>query len=220
MPNDDVLISGYIRRLFALEDEVLEELRYEVNRRGMPEIYINAEVGKALQVLLSAIGARKVLEIGTLGGYSAIWMARALPPAPDGRLITLENVPEHASFAREFVARAGLEDVVEVVEGDARELLPGIADREGSHSFDAVFIDADKESYGTYLDWALTLTRPGGLILADNAFRDGRVLEDEPAEEGTRQVQSLNERMAAHEGLVSTILPIRDGVTVGVVGKR
>lgn len=212
---DDVLLSGYVRRLFAPEDEVLEELRYEISRRDLPEIYVSAEVGKLLQVLLAAIGARRVLEIGTLGGYSAIWMARALPPG--GELITLERDERHAEFAREFVARAGLEDVIEVRVGDARDLLPALAEERGSASFDAAFIDADKESYGTYLDWALTLVRPGGLIIGDNAFRDGRVLDDDP-DEATRAIQSFNERMAAHDRIVSTVIPIRDGVAVGVVG--
>ncbi len=209
-----VLLSGYVQQLFAGEDEVLEELRCEIARRELPEIYISAEVGRLLQVLLASVGARRVLEVGTLGGYSAIWMARALPA--DGRLLSVEVDPERAGFAREFVTRAGLAGVIEVREGDAREVLKELA--AGSEApFDAVFIDADKESYVDYLERALELVRPGGLIIADNAFRDGRVLH-EAADEATRGVQRYNERIASHPRLVSTIIPIRDGVAVSVVG--
>jgi predicted O-methyltransferase YrrM len=213
-----VLLSGYVRRLFAGEDPVLEELRYETSRQGLPEIYISAEVGRLLQVLLVAIGARRVLEIGTLGGYSALWMARALPD--DGRLLTVEIDPERAAFARSFVSRAELDDIVEVRVGEASgvltELVRGLAAGE-EESFDAVFIDADKESYTAYLDAAMELVRPGGLIIADNAFRDGRVLDDDP-DEATRGVLAYNERVATHERLASTIIPIRDGLVVSVVG--
>lgn len=210
-----VLLSGYVRRLFAGEDEVLEELRYEISRQDLPEIYISAEVGRLLQVLLAAIGARRVLEIGTLGGYSAIWMARALPP--DGRLLTVEREPDRAAFARDFIRRAGLEDVVEVRVGDAREVLRQLVAGD-EPPYDAAFIDADKESYVEYLERSLELVRPGGLIIADNAFRDGRVLEEEP-DEATRGIQAYNERVAGHERLASTIIPIRDGVVVSVVGR-
>jgi caffeoyl-CoA O-methyltransferase len=208
-----VQLSDYVRRLFAGEDEVLEELRYEISRRSLPEISISAEVGRLLQVLLTSIGARRVVEVGTLGGYSAIWMGRALPA--EGRLLSLELDPERAALAREFVARAGLETVIEVREGDARDVLKELA--AGPEApFDAVFIDADKESYVDYLERALELVRPGGLIIADNAFRDGRVL-DEDADEATRGVQRYNERVASHARLASTIIPIRDGLAVSVV---
>jgi len=209
-----VLLSGYVRQLFAGEDELLEELRYEISRQDLPEIYISAEVGRLLQVLLASIGARRVLEIGTLGGYSAIWMARALPT--DGHVLSLELDPERAAFAREFVARAGLEAVVEVRVGDARKVLKQLVAEAGA-PYDAVFIDADKESYVEYLERSLELVRPGGLIIADNAFRDGRVLDEDP-DEATRGVQRYNERIASHPRLASTVIPIRDGVAVSVVG--
>lgn len=211
-----VRLSGYVRQLFAGEDEVLEELRHEISRRGLPEIYISAEVGRLLQVLLASIGARRVLEIGTLGGYSAIWMARALPP--DGHLLTLELDPTRAAFAREFTARAGVAEVVDVQVGDAREALGELVASAGP-LFDAVFIDADKESYVEYLDRSLELVRPGGLIIADNAFRDGRVLEDEP-DEATRGIQRYNQRIADHPRLASTVIPVRDGVAVSLVARK
>lgn len=209
-------LSGYVQALFAGEDAVLEELRGEISRRGLPEIYISSEVGRLLQVLLTSIGARRVLEIGTLGGYSAIWMARALPP--EGQLLTFELDPERAELAREFVGRAGLEDTVEVRVGDARALLAELVAAAG-WPFDAVFIDADKESYIEYLERSLELVRPGGLIIADNAFRDGRVLDDEP-DEATRAIQEYNARIASHPRLASTVIPVRDGVAVSVVGRR
>jgi caffeoyl-CoA O-methyltransferase len=206
-------LVAYVEHLFAPEDSILDELRRESERRGLPAISISAEVGRLLQVLLAAAGARRVLEIGTLGGYSAIWMARALPEA--GHVLSLEIDPERAELARSFVARAGLQDRIEIRTGDALAVLPELG-RAGER-FDAIFIDADKESYGTYLDHALALVRPGGLILADNAFRSGAVLEPEPDEEGTRAVQRFNRRLAGDERLLATVVPVRDGVAVAVV---
>ncbi|HEX7119558.1 MAG TPA: O-methyltransferase [Longimicrobiales bacterium] len=205
--------SAYIERLFAGEDELLHALRAEIGRRGMPEIYISAEVGRLLQVLLTAVGARRVLEIGTLGGYSAIWMARALPPG--GRLLSLEIEEAHAALAREYARRAGLEEKIEVRVGAALDLLPAIAGAEPP--FDACFIDADKEGYPEYLHWARRLVRPGGLILADNALWHGRVLAPAPGDAPTAAMQRFNEELAAAEGLVSTIVPVRDGLAVAVV---
>ena len=212
-----VLISGYVRGLFADEGAVLEELRYEISRQDLPEIYISAEQGKLLQVLLTAIGARRVLEIGTLGGYSALWLARALPG--DGHLLTLEKDAERADFARGFIEKAALEDVVKVRVGDAQQILPELVEAVSvgdEDPFDAVFIDADKEGMVAYLEHSLRLVRPGGLILGDNAFRDGRVLDDDP-DEATQGVLDYNDRIASDPRLVSTIIPIRDGLAVSVV---
>ena len=211
---DPAELQRYVEALFAPEDPLLEELREEIGRQGLPEIYISAEVGRALQLLLRAVGARRVLEVGTLGGYSAIWMARALPAG--GTLVSLEVDPERAELARRFLHRAGLGAVAEVRVGDARALLPELAAAEPG-SFDAVFIDADKEGYVQYLRHARTLVRPGGLILADNAFWSGRVLEEEPESEGTRGVQAFNRALADADGLTATILPVRDGLAVAVV---
>lgn len=211
--DQSVLLSAYVRELFADEGEVLEELRHETSRQDLPEIYISAEEGKLLQVLLAAVGARRVLEIGTLGGYSAQWMARALPS--DGRLITLEIDPDRAEFARGFIEKAGMADVVEVRVGDARDVMMAMVE-EGVEPFDAVFIDADKEPLLEYLDLSLELVRPGGLILTDNAFRSGHVLDEEPAEDA-HAVIAYNERVASEPRLVSTIIPVRDGLAVSVV---
>lgn len=206
-------LDAYVRDLFAREDALLAELRADIPRHGMPEIQISPTLGRLLQLLLASIGASRVLEIGTLGGYSALWMARALPPG--GRLVTLELDPEHAAFAREYADRAGLDGVIEVRVGDARELLAGLV-RERPEPFDAVFIDADKESYPEYLDRALELVRSGGLILADNAFRDGRVVADDP-DPATRGILEYNARVAGDDRLDSTIVPIRDGLAVSRV---
>lgn len=206
-------LSRYVRDHFAAEDEVLADLRLKITNGDLPAIHISPELGRLLQVLLTSIGARRVLEIGTLGGYSALWMARALPS--DGRLITLEIDPERAAIARRFIERAGRTESVEVRVGDARDTLAAMVEAE-EPAFDAVFIDADKESYVEYLERSLALVRPGGLILADNAFRDGRILAESP-DEATRGVLAYNRRVATDDRLVSTIIPIRDGVAISVV---
>jgi caffeoyl-CoA O-methyltransferase len=206
-------LKAYVEDRFAGEDEVLRALRREIGRRDIPEIYVSAEVGRLLQVLLTAIGALRVLEVGTLGGYSAIWMARALPEG--GRLVTLELEAERAAVARDYVRRAGLDRVVEVRQGDARDLLVELAGT-GEERFDAIFIDADKPSYPDYLEQALELVRPGGLIIADNAFLDGRILDPDP-DEATRGILTYNRRVAEDPRLVSTVLPVRDGLAVSLV---
>lgn len=213
MPDPEAL-TAYVERLFACEDDLLRELREEIRRRGMPEISVSAEVGRLLQVLLAAAGARHVLELGTLGGYSTIWMARVLPPG--GRVLSLEIREEHAELAREYARRAGLDDVIEVRIDPALDLLPEIAETETP--FDACFIDADKESYPEYLRWARHVVRPGGLILADNAFWGGRVLEPAPEDEPTVAMQRFNCELAGAEDMVSTIIPVRDGLAAAVLG--
>lgn len=207
-------LATYITNLFAPEDAVLAELREEIPRRRLPEIQVSAEQGRLLQVLLTTIDARRVLEIGTLAGYSAIWMARALPP--HGRLVTLEIEPRHADVAREFIRRAQLGSIVEIRVGPALDSLVSL-EREGGEPFDACFIDADKENYPAYLDHALRLVRPGGLILGDNAFLDGRILDAPETDAGARAMREFNQRVARHPELCSTIVPVRDGLSVSVV---
>ena len=204
-------IEEYIGALFAHDDALLNALREEADRAGLPPISITPRAGRVLQVLLKAIGARSVLEVGTLGGYSAIWMARAL--GEGGQVLSLELDPAHAEFARRYIERAGLADVVTVRVGRALDLLPAL----DGQQFDAVFIDADKEPMPTYLDWALRLTRRGGLVLADNALWAGRVADPEVTDPATTAVREFNRRFAADPRLDGTVLPVGDGLAVGVV---
>ncbi len=208
--------AGYVRELFIEEDEVLASFRSEAEAAGLPIIQVPQELGKLLGILVRTIGARRVLEIGTLGGYSATWMARALPE--DGKLTSLEKEPRHAEFARLFLERTGVADKVEVVVGSALDTLPVLLDRPDPY-FDMVFIDADKPSYPAYLDWSLRLVRPGGLIVADNVIRGGGVIEpgDDPV---LRATAEFNQHTAASPLLDSLILPNRgghDGILVAVV---
>ena len=202
----------YVAQLFAPEDEVLVNLRREMVESGFPKIEISPEEGRLLQVLLGAIGARRVVELGTLGGYSAIWMGRALPA--DGRLISVERRPERAEFARRHIKRAGLADRVEVWAGEAAELLDRLS-VEGL--FDAVFIDADKRGYPRYLAWSCENVRSGGLVIADNAFKGGRVLEAESEDPEVRGIQEFNRLVARDDRLTSIVVPTRDGVAIALL---
>jgi predicted O-methyltransferase YrrM len=201
----------YISALFAPEDALLVSLREEADRTGLPPIAVSADEGRLLQVLLTSIGARRVLEVGTLGGYSAIWMARALPE--DGELLSLEIEPRHAEFARRYVERAGLSDRVEIRVGRALDVLPSL----DGERFDAVFIDADKEPMPNYFDWALRLLRPGGLLIADNTLWGGKVFDDTEHDDKTNAVREFNRRMATDPRIVSILVPTHDGVAIGVV---
>jgi len=201
----------YITRLFGIEDELLVSLREEADRTGLPPIAISADEGRLLQVLLTSISARRVLEVGTLGGYSAIWIARALPP--DGTVVSIEIDPMHADFAGRYFQRAGLSDRIEIRLGKALEVLPAL----DGQTFDAMFIDADKEPLPTYFEWGLRLVRPGGLIVADNALWGGRVFDAESDDEKTRAVREFNRRMANDPRVLGIIVPTHDGVAVAVV---
>ena len=169
---------------------------------GLPAINVSPVQGKLLHLLARAIGARNVLEIGTLGGYSTIWLARALPDG--GRVISLEAEPRHAEVARANIARAGLDDMVEVRLGMALDLLPGLAER--AEPFDFVFIDADKPNNAAYFDWALRLSRVGAIIVVDNVVRGGDVVtaaSDSPTVQG---VHRFLERLAAEPRVSATAM--------------
>jgi predicted O-methyltransferase YrrM len=204
-------VDEYIASLFARDDDVLAALREAADREGLPPIAISAVTGRLLQILLSAVRAERVLEVGTLGGYSAIWMARGLPPS--GRLISIEIEERHAEFARGYIARAGLADRVDVRVGRALDVLPSF----DGEQFDAIFLDADKEPLPTYFEWSLRLLRRGGLLIADNALWGGRVLDPATADEGTRGVREFNRRLATDERVLGTIVPVGDGVALAVV---
>jgi predicted O-methyltransferase YrrM len=198
-------------------DAFLEGLRQAARTRGFPEIWISSEQASLMQILLKSASARRVLEIGTLVGVSAISMARALPPRTrGGALVTIELDPERVAFAREWVARSDVSDRVEVLQGDARTVLEGLEPA----TFDAAFLDADKGGYEHYLERCLHLVRPGGLILVDNAFAFGQLLEESASDPDVLAVRRFNDRMAATPGLHGVIVPIGDGLWVAVVEPR
>jgi len=196
-------IDDYVAGLFAPLDEALEEALREAEREGLPSINVSATEGKLLQMLVEISDARKVLEIGTLGGYSAIHFARALPE--EGALISLELDEHHAEVARRNVERAGLSAKVEVRVGDARQSLERLLENEEG-PFDLIFIDADKEGYPEYLAWALRLSRPGTLILGDNAIREGSVID--PDDSSSHAMREFNEKLAEDPRLSAIVLPL------------
>ena len=213
--NTDDRIDAYIRALFIPDDDALRDATSSMQAAGLPTIQVPAPLGRLLGILVRAVGARRVLEVGTLGGYSAIWMGRALPA--DGRLISLEVNSHHAEVARANLARAGVAERVEVRVGPALDLLPEVTTEA---PFDLAFIDADKVSYPTYLEWAVRLVRPGGLIVADNVLRGGAVIDPSPADEDARAIHEFNRRAAAHPRLDAIILPNRggrDGILIAAV---
>lgn len=200
----------YILDTFVTEDDILKEVVRRTEEKDFPLIQISPELGKFLQMLIIMIGAKKVLEIGTLAGYSAIWMARALPH--DGKLITLEKDKEHARISMEHFKKAGLEGKVQLIEGDAVSSLDSLA----NERFDLVFIDADKVKYPVYFEKAVKMTRKGGIIAADNALRKGDIISKTPDKE-VIATRKLNEMMSKHPDITSLIIPISDGLTLGVV---
>lgn len=206
-------IAAYIEELFTAEDDVLRTLRIEAEARGMPAIHISGAQGAVLQLLLRAIGARSVLEIGSLGGYSAITMARALPP--DGCVVCLEIDPDYCAFIEQQAIRAGLGSVIDVRCGAALELLRAMP---SEPLFDAVFIDADKPSYPLYFEECYHRVRLGGLIIADNTLAWGYIAEAEPRFEpqNVRSLQEYNRLVATHPGVRSALIPSGDGMTVAI----
>lgn len=203
-------LSQYITELFAPADDAMRRAWEDTPKKGLPAISVKPEEGRFLQVLVRACGATKALEIGTLGGYSAIWIARGL--APGGKLITLEHEAKHAAVAREHIAAAGLADQVQVRVGNAHDTLPSLT---GEGPFDFVFIDAEKPGYGAYFDWALANTRLGGVIAAHNAFRNGQIVnQDRDAD--NEAMRAFNQRVAGEPRVLSTIYPAGDGTLVAV----
>ena len=219
--NDDMRallteIDGYIENLFAPQDEALEAAVRESQRAGLPEIHVSPNEGKLLQLLAEMTGARRILEIGTLGGYSAINLARGM--AEDGLMISLEIDEHHAEVARRNVERAGVGGRVEIRVGDARELLAQLVESDEG-PFDLIFIDADKEGYPEYLEWAIRLSRHGSLILGDNTIWGGSIID--PKDDSTRAIHEFNEKLARDPRLSGLILPFMrervDGLAIARV---
>jgi caffeoyl-CoA O-methyltransferase len=208
---DPARVEAYVEGLFAREDAALLEIRGAMARRELPTIQVPPTTGRLLQVLLRATGARRVLEVGTLGGYSALWMVRGLPR--EGRLLTLERDPERAALARDLLEAAGEADRVEVREGNAREILPALGP---DGTFDALFLDADKPNLLFYLHQAERLLRPGGLLLVDNALWRGSVLDPGPGDPDTEALRAISREVAAGSPWTGTLVPVGDGVLVAV----
>lgn len=196
-------VDNYINALVAPHDEALTAAERAIVESGIPQISVSANQGKFLQVLAKISGAKKILEVGTLGGYSTIWMARALPPG--GKVITLEIDPKHADVARRNFEVAGLSKVIDIRLGKAIETLPQLkADNEGP--FDMIFIDADKPPYAEYFQWAMKLSRPGTLIVVDNVIREGKVLDPNTTDESARGAHRFNKVLSQTEGITATII--------------
>jgi predicted O-methyltransferase YrrM len=196
-------VDDHFDRSLVPSDPALDDAVEAVRAAGMPMIGVAPNQGKMLQLLARLHGARRILEIGTLGGYSTIWLARALPPG--GRLITLEVAPKHAEVARANLKRAGVGDIVDVRLGPALETLPLLA-KEGAGPFDMIFIDADKPNNADYFGWALELSRPGTLIVVDNVVRGGTVIDPDVDDPDIQGVNRLTALIAAEPRVSATAL--------------
>jgi predicted O-methyltransferase YrrM len=203
-------VDRYFSQELSLSDPALDAAMAANRSAELPAIDVAPNQGKLLQLLARMVGARRILEIGTLGGYSTIWLARALPAG--GRLITLEFSPQHAEIARANITRAGLSDRVEIRIGAALHTLPKL-EKETSEPFDLIFIDADKSNNSGYVRWAIKLSRPGTLIIIDNVVRDGAVIDSTSTDKDVQGARQLFELLANEPRLSSTAIQ-----TVGVKG--
>lgn len=211
-------VDDYIKHLLVPHDEALEQGLKDAEAAGLPSINVSANEGKLLYLIAKMAKAKRVLEIGTLGGYSTAWLARALPS--DGKLITLELDQKHAEVARKNLDRAGVSDRVEIRIGRAIDSLKQMSEQHEA-AFDVIFIDANKNDYVEYLNLSLQLAHTGAVILADNLIRNGRALEKNPPDDNGRGAKAYNEAMAANPRLDSIILPIirnnLDGLSISIV---
>ena len=212
-------VDRYFTDMLAPSDPVLDAALQDAADAGLPPIHVAPNQGKLLAILAQSIGARSILEIGTLAGYSTIWLARAL--LPGGTLITLEADPRHAEIARANIQRAGLARVVEVRLGRALDTLPQLAD-EGRGPFDLVFIDADKVGNADYFAWALKLTRRGSLIIVDNVVRNGAVIDADSDDANVQGVRRLTTVLAAEPRVTVTVIQTvgskgYDGLAIALV---
>jgi len=211
-------IDTYIESLFVNDDPILAQALKDAAGAGLPQIQISPSQGKALYLLAKMCGARHILEIGTLGGYSTTWLARALPEM--GTLTTLEVNQKHADVARKNLDRAGFASSVRIEVGPAANTMRRMIERRET-PFDLIFIDADKPGYLEYLDLSLELSRPGTVILADNLIRDGEVMDANAADDNARAARAFNQKLSAHPRLESIIVPFVktrvDGMSISLV---
>lgn len=212
-------VDQYTTNLLLPADPVLDAALAASNAAGLPSISVSPSQGKLLMLLARLAGATRILEIGTLGGYSTIWMARALPPT--GRVVTLEFNPKHAEVARANIRHAGLEGMVDIRLGDARASIEQLV-AEGQSAFDLIFVDADKQSIPHYLEWSLKLSHPGTLIIVDNVIRDGALIDANSDDPNVRGARRLHEMLAAEPRVSATTLQTvgskgYDGFTLALV---
>jgi predicted O-methyltransferase YrrM len=212
-------VDTYISELLAPEDDALKKVIHSLGEHGLPQASVSANQGKFIQMMAMSCNASKILELGTLGGYSTIWLARALPE--NGQLISLEFDKMHAEVARKNIERAGLSNKVEVRVGKALEHLEQmVSQNEGP--FDLIFIDADKPPYTEYFQLALKLSRKGSIIIADNVIRDGKVLDPYTSDEKVQGVQRFNRFLSTSPDVSATILQMvgikeYDGMAIAIV---
>lgn len=202
--NQDIFskVDDYLIDLFSLEDEVLRKTKESIVENEMPEISVSANQGQFLYLMAKLCNAKRIVEIGTLGGYSTIFLARAL--GESGRLVSIEIDPKHAKVAEENIARAGLSDKVKVLVGDALKILPTLQSEMAP--VDLFFIDADKTQYVSYFELAMKLARPGTVILADNVIRDGKVLDKNSSDEMAIGARKYNEMLSKSDKVITSIL--------------
>jgi predicted O-methyltransferase YrrM len=203
-------VDEYFDSHFLLADPALNQALVHAEQSNMPAISVSGNQGKFLALMVRLLNAKRVLEIGTLAGYSTLWMAQALPM--DGKIITLEAMPEYAKVARENFERAGVEHKVEVRVGLALDSLPQLA-QDSTTPFDLVFIDADKANNLPYFEWAMKLTRQGGLIIVDNVVRAGGVLEADSSDDRVQGIRNLVDFLAQEKRVSATVMQ-----TVGAKG--
>lgn len=212
-------VDEYIVDRLCPNDRVLDEVIVANRKADLPEIDVTANQGKFLQLLVQIKGAKRILEIGTLGAYSTIWMARGL--SEGGRIITLELSPHHAEVAKKNIARAGLEQTIEVRTGDALEQLAQM-EKEGVEPFDLIFIDADKPNNPNYLRWALHFSRPGTVIVGDNVIRNGEIADRHSTDPRVQGVRTFYDMLSGHPNISATALQTvgskgYDGFMIGIV---
>jgi predicted O-methyltransferase YrrM len=203
-------VFAYMNSLLVKETAGQRKVREKTIEAGLPQIDVRPHEGYMLMWMARAIGAKTIVEIGTLAGYSGIWFAKALPT--DGKLITMEYSEKHAAIAQRNIEEAGVAHLVEIVIGDAHENL-----RKLTGPFDLVFIDAEKPGYLDYLEWALENVRVGGLIIGHNALRHGKVTQNPASDEAVAIMQEFNKRMAEDPRLLTTIFPQGDGTIMGIM---
>jgi predicted O-methyltransferase YrrM len=214
-------VDKYISGLLAQEDKPLIDTINSLDISGLPQHSVSANQGKFLQVMMMACNAKKVLELGTLGGYSTIWIARALPD--NGKVITVEVDKHHGDVAQKNIDNAGLTQKVDLRIGKALDILPQII-AEKHDPFDMIFIDADKPPYTEYFEYALQMSRPGTLIICDNVIREGKVLDKGSTDEKVQGVQRLNKMLSENKKVTATILQTvgvkeYDGMAIAVVNR-